>query len=258
MDMRTIFPVLLAAAALAAGCGSGDGAGAGTGDGGSGSSSGPEGLLVKVESLPGGSRPYRLPPYIALALYEDGRVLVPGPQIEIYPGPVLPELQESRLSSEALESLLDDVRATGVLEPGSGDPPAPGAGGLVVTAFLDGERTVVALDAANQRLGELLSRIPVTGEHLYEPEALAVFAAPLEELPVPPDGEIGPQPVTLDWPAGALSAGCQIVRGTELEALFPVARRAHELTFWRSGGALHTVAFRPLVPGEATCADVGL
>ncbi|MGH2995257.1 MAG: hypothetical protein ACRDON_01900 [Gaiellaceae bacterium] len=248
--MRAILLALLAAAALTAGCGTGDLDGAPT--------SGPEGLLLKVESLPGGSRPYRLPPYIALALYEDGRVLVPGPQIEIYPGPVLPELQESRLSSEALESLLDDVRATGVLEAGSGDPPAPGAGGLVVTAFLDGERTVVALDAANQKLGELLAQIPVTGERPYEPEALAVFAAPLEELPVPPDGEIGPKPVTLDWPAGALSAGCQVVRGTELEALLPVARRAHELTFWRSGGALHTVAFRPLVPGESTCADIGL
>jgi hypothetical protein len=248
--MRAILLALFAAAALTAGCGTGDLDG--------GPTSGPEGLLLKVEWLPGGPQPSRLPPSIALALYEDGRLLVPGPQIEIYPGPVLPELQESQLSSEALERLLDDVRATGLLEPGAADPSLPDAGGLVVTAFLDGERTVVALDATNQELGELLTRIPVTGERLYEPEALAVFAAPLDALPEPPDQEIGPEPVTLDWPAGTLLPGCQVVRGAELEALLPVARRAHQLTFWRSGGALHSVAFRPLVPGESTCADVGL
>jgi hypothetical protein len=258
--MRTIFLALLAAAALAAGCGSGDGAGAGTGDGNGAPSSGPEGLLLKVEWLPGGPQPSRLPPSMALALYEDGRVLVPGPQIEIYPGPVLPELQESRLSSEALERLLDDVRATGLLEPGAADPILPEPGGLVVTAFLDGERTVVALDPQDPELaelGQLLTGIPPTGERPYEPEALAVFAAPLEELPESPDDEIGPRPVTLDWPVGTLSAGCQVVSGSELLTLLPVARRAHELTFWRSGGALHSVAFRPLVPGESTCADVG-
>lgn len=254
--MRTILVALLAAA-LAAGCGAGDGTG--TGDG--ATTGGPEGLLLKVEWLPGGARASRPPPSIALALYEDGRILVPGPQIEIYPGPVLPELQESRLSSEDLERLLDDVRATGLLEPGAADPTVPDAGGLVVTAYLDGERTVVALDPQDPELaelGELLTRVPPAGERPYEPEALAVFAAPLDELPQLPYREIGPKPVTLDWPAGALSPTCQVVRGAELQTLLPVARRAHELTFWRSGSVLFSVSFRPLVPGESTCADVGV
>jgi hypothetical protein len=264
--MRAILVALLVTAALVAGCGADIGGGAetggGAGTGGGAETGGPAGLVLKVEALPGGSHPYRLPPYIALALYEDGRVLVPGPQIAIYPGPILPQLQEGRLSSETHESFLDEVRAVGVLEPRSDpvDPPAAGAGGLVVTSFLDGERTVVELDPEDPQLAELqelLARLPATGERAYEPEALAVFAAPIKELQPSPDDGLRPRPVTLDWPAGALSKGCQILSGGELQALLPAAVRAHELTFWRSGGALFTVSFRPLVPGESTCADVG-
>ncbi|MGH3092323.1 MAG: hypothetical protein ACRDOG_08360 [Gaiellaceae bacterium] len=46
------------------------------------------------------------------------------------------------------------------------------------------------------------------------------------------------------------------MRGPELERVLADTRRANQLTRWQSGGALHAVAFRPLLPGELSCADV--
>jgi hypothetical protein len=52
-----------------------------------------------------------------VSVYGDGRVLSPGPQIMIHPGPLLPSLQVQVLSPAGMRTLLDAAAAAGLLEP---------------------------------------------------------------------------------------------------------------------------------------------
>lgn len=49
-----------------------------------------------------------------LSLLGDGRVVVPGAQIEIYPAPALPAVNVRRLSEAGIQAVLDEVLKTGV------------------------------------------------------------------------------------------------------------------------------------------------
>jgi hypothetical protein len=50
----------------------------------------------------------------AFSLVGDGRVIVPGAQIEIFPGPALPAVNVRRLSEEGIQAVLDLVASTGL------------------------------------------------------------------------------------------------------------------------------------------------
>jgi len=49
-------------------------------------------------------------------LLGDGRVLVQGPQIDIYPGPALPNVQVRRLTEEGIQSVLFRIFETGLFD----------------------------------------------------------------------------------------------------------------------------------------------
>jgi hypothetical protein len=136
----------------------------------------------------------------------------------------------------------------------------PEQGASVVTVVVDGQSQVVRLAPGSEEQAELdrlLGSFAATGETFYEPEAMAVFAAPAGPVSVEPlDIPAVPAPTVMPWPLDGLAEGCAVVRGPELERLLPAAGRAHVLTRWRSGSRLWAVAFRPLVPGEESCADV--
>jgi hypothetical protein len=51
-----------------------------------------------------------------LTLLGDGRVLVEGPQIDIYPGPALPNVQVRRLTEEGIQSILFRIAETGLFD----------------------------------------------------------------------------------------------------------------------------------------------
>jgi hypothetical protein len=198
-------------------------------------------LVLEVEHLRGGP---------VFALYADGRLFTPAPQIAIYPAPALPAFSISRISPDRVQEILDDVRASGLLD----SPPAPGAG-TVVTTIADGEHHVARLTRDQAvALDGLLADLPVSsGDKLYEPKALAVFVGPVQE------STEGIEPESRDWPlAGALPAsGCVLVAGAELEPVLAAAQQANQLTRWRiAGGLLVGVTFRPLLPHESSCDDV--
>jgi len=79
----------------------------------------PEGSAIVVRvAWTGGFVPYEhmftsLPRF---TLFGDGRVIVEGPQIEIYPGPALPNLQVRRLTEEGIQSVLFRIAETGQLD----------------------------------------------------------------------------------------------------------------------------------------------
>ncbi|HYY75280.1 MAG TPA: hypothetical protein VE644_03050 [Gaiellaceae bacterium] len=246
-----ILLLLIVSVALAAGCGvEGDARGEPPGASG--------GLVLQVEQRAGGPLPPGpAPASLTLALYADGRVFRPDPVPAIYPGPALPTFSVSRISRERVEDVLADVRAAGILDP-EPEETVPDGGVTVVTAVVDGEPRTVGLPNGSGvalRFERALRGLPPFGERRYDPHALAMLAIRVDDVLIP-DHDFEPMPTTFPWPAGELAPGCAIVRGPELERVLADAGRANQLTRWRSGGALYAVAFRPLLPGESSCADV--
>jgi hypothetical protein len=140
-----------------------------------------------------------------------------------------------------------------------------------VTITLDGETfstSVYALDFAAEDL---------TGEQRANREALQAFiddvryATPrrpyevkrLAVLVTRAEGGATGEPVK--WPlddlatTGAdaqLAERCLVVSGADLDAVLPLARRAHFGTLWSSGDKDWRLVSRPLLPHERTCADI--
>ena len=74
-------------------------------------------VVIKVEHT-GGFVPQeyvvtRMPHFV---LYGDGSVITQGPQIEIYPAPALPNLQQGFLTEEGIQMILEAARDAGLLD----------------------------------------------------------------------------------------------------------------------------------------------
>jgi hypothetical protein len=52
-----------------------------------------------------------------VSVYGDGTVIVPGPQVAIYPGPALPNLQRATITPAGMQILLAAARDAGLLGP---------------------------------------------------------------------------------------------------------------------------------------------
>jgi hypothetical protein len=74
-------------------------------------------LVLSVENR-GGFVPVEatLTSFPSFVMLGDGRVIVAGPQTLIFPGPLLPPLQERRLTEQGIQQVLDEVLATGLFE----------------------------------------------------------------------------------------------------------------------------------------------
>jgi hypothetical protein len=171
-----------------------------------------------------------LPPFTLLG---DGTVITQGPQVAIYPGPALPNLQERRLSESGIQAVLRAIIDTGLFH---ADAEYNGAANVVAdagtTTFIvnAGGRTVVvsvyglgtlpeaggpganvsaAEAAAHERLQQLNERLNGLETWLpedawadaefatYTPEALRLFVRNADGDP-PDESGIGPN--ERDWP----------------------------------------------------------
>ena len=229
----------------------------------------------------------RLPQVV---VYADGRVVTQGPQIEIYPGPLLPSLQVRTLTPEALERLVAKAKELGLLADahydaiGIADAPT-----TILTLDVDGRTYRVSayalaeagvddvpgfpgMDEATKAGREALRTFVDTLTGLpdddfagpwatYEPTSLRIFTLPVIELPddmVPPGGPVA-------WPIGVIdTAGqpfgdgaqgirCQVVSGDDLDTLLPFLQDANGQSLFTSGGGSWSLVVRPLLPGEAGC-----
>ncbi len=223
------------------------------------------------------------------SLFGDGRLIVEGPVIEIYPGPAMPNLQVSRLTEEAVQAILAEAEKAGLLgEDASYDYPCvadlPTTTFTVVsegqthtvTAYALGfeEGTTAACGDAeidvearaklldfSRKLGDLQSWLPegsFSAEEQYTPTEMRVYVRPyvgnpeLEQaaVPWPLEGSLA----DFGKPDGNLDeTRCGVVSGADLETLLPEAYAANELTPWTSDGANYALIFRPLLPDEHTC-----
>jgi len=298
---RTRFVIpLLALLLLAAACGEGT---SGAGDGGSTGATGPttdaiehptgpDDLVLRVDTG-GGFVPveYSLKNVPGVSIYGDGRMIVTGPMIEIYPGPALPNLQVTRLTEDALQEILAAARDAGLMD-GDASYDYPCVADLPTTTFTvnaDGQTHTTsayalgfdagtgatggcggmdvdtearaALNDFSMRLGDIRSWLPegsYSDETPYEPSELRIYVAELRSDPA-----LEQQP--LEWPletplsrfgepdANLPDIRCGTVTGEELGAVWPLAQQANELTPWVSEDEEHTLVLRPLLPDEHGC-----
>ena len=255
----------------------------------------PEGdavLVLRVEHV-GGFVPAewtysRLPAY---SLYADGRLITDGPVPAIYPGPALPNVQVQQLDDATLRALVDRAVAAGVAESTDlGSPPVadlPSTRFTLTTAAGTVVREVYALDYALEgdgmeadltdeqvngraRLRDLLTTLFDAGQQpgpdglppveSYVPSAVAAITSPWAD---PEDGLASPEQ---PWPGpelpgepvgGPLQVGCVVATGEQATAVLTAAATASATTPWASGNARWSVVFRPLLPDESGCADLG-
>lgn len=240
-----------------------------------------EGGFVTPEMLLG-----RLP---IVVVYADGRVITQGPVPAIYPGPLMPNLQERTLSRAALARLIELARDKNLLRtvhydhPGISDAPD-----TVLEVELDGESHRVsayalaeaALDqpgsgldqaeidgrAALREFIDALTGIPasdfVDEEHPYAFEGMRIYAG---RAVVVPDSELPGEQPAVDWPLEDLATAgdavensplevrCLVVDGEDLAEVRPLLQAANSLQTFRSGDELYSLIVVPLYPGESGC-----
>jgi hypothetical protein len=229
-----------------------------------------------------------------LTVYADGRAIVQGPQITIYPGPALPNLQVEQLSEADLDALIDAARDAGLLAepPVYGQPPIADAPSTFVRLTVDGQTYEHAANALGLVDGESTmgegavgaGDSGMTDDEVADRAALAAFVVRANELvgatgngeayeitgfgvmaePAPEGSGTtadGIDVQVLPWPvegvALADAAECVAVDGDEAAALVATLADANALTMFEQDGVTYTVWFRPLLPHESGCEGLG-
>ena len=246
-------------------------------------------VLVRV-AFEGGFVPlewtYRSLP--SFSLYGDGTLVLPGAQIELYPGPALPSISTRTVTEKGIQTTLEE--ALGSIQGVPDEMLDMGSVGLA-----DVPTTVITIRAGDvdrtikvYGLSELTERPQhMSAEEFQARGQLQQLVTKLEGLaPWLPDGSLGtetsyegsgarlfvseyrkgdlPQePIT--WPLqedldrfgdgaiGSETYRCGIVEGTEWTTLREAASQANELTPWSESGARFSILFRPLLPDERGC-----
>lgn len=208
-----------------------------------------------------------------LVLTRGGQLIQQGPQIEIYPGPLLANWQVSQLDEESMLFVLEELDALNFDEIGQVENnDATGVADAPITTVRfynqDGKHSfaVYALgiseDSSDERvpiLANLVDRLgTMTGTSItsYVPEMIQVVAgvgageidqavANVREWPLPASydemSEIG-----FDW-------RCAAYEGEEAQNLLGVFVEANQATRWALGETEYQILVRPLFPDEAPC-----
>jgi hypothetical protein len=240
-----------------------------------------EGGFVTPEMLIG-----RLP---IVVVYADGRVVTQGPVPAIYPGPLMPNLQERTISQAALDRLIELAREKNLLRTVHYDYPSIADAPITVLEIvLDGTPYLVsayalaeaAVDLADGGLDQeaidgraalrefidALTGVPesdfVDAGHPFEFDGLRIYAG---KALIVPDSELPGEQPALDWPLEDLATAgqavdnspldvrCQVVDGEDLGEVLPLLRAANSLQTFRSGDKLYSLIIVPLYPGETAC-----
>ncbi|PWW23124.1 hypothetical protein JD79_02290 [Geodermatophilus normandii] len=238
----------------------------------------PSGLVLQVAHTGGFTTPEELATRLPLVtVYGDGRVLTQGPQIEIWPPPALPSVQVQQVDEATVRALVDRAVEAGVTEDGDlGEPPVADAPTTRFTLTTDegtAVREVYALaetpdDTLPAEQAEARGRLRALQDELtgltapaeaYVPQTVAAVVAPHRggdpELPQPDVAWPGPE-----LPGTPVGPGISCVSATGQQAadVLAAAASASVQTPWVTpDGARWSIAFRPVLPHESGCADLG-
>jgi len=247
---------------------------------------GPDRLILRIAADGGFVAPgYILTRLPQFALYGDGRVVVGGPMIEIYPAPLLPNLRLLRVTPAEIQKILAAADKAGLLGPDASYD-ATGIADATSTVFTtnvdgathtigayalteSGPATSAAVAAERARLvkfGNEMSNLSaflgrqVSDAEAYDPSTMRVFVGQTSATepsgltrqvvvwPLPSD------PGTVGVPTRNPGLLCLALTGNDLKAFLAVAKTANALTVWTSGGGSYSVSVRPLYPDESGCA----
>ena len=106
---RPLAPAALALSLLLSACSQGSG-------GSPGPIAHPPGndLVLRIEFSGGMIRDFFLTGFPSFTMTGDGRVIVPGAQIDMFPGPALPAVNVRKLTEEGVQAVLNEVARTGL------------------------------------------------------------------------------------------------------------------------------------------------
>lgn len=194
----------------------------------------------------------------------DGSRYAQGPQIEIYPGPLLPNVRVGDIGETGIQALLDLAAEHGLLTERGYESPdnVADAPDTVVTIHANGETYVHrayalgigGLDgsaetgdrAELQAFIDEATGVVVDDERPFEPETYLVRATPVDDL-----SAYEVEPTRVDWPddvslAPADAHDCGEVPAAEVAELFA---EANQLTFFVDGDVIYRVSVKPQLPG---------
>lgn len=237
----------------------------------------PESILLSVTSA-GGFVPIEFMvnqgPYLVLT--RGGGLINQGPQIEIYPGPLLANWQVSQLDEESMLFVLEELDAIGFDEIGQVEnDDATGVADAPITTVRfynqDGEHSfaVYALGISEEStdsrvpiLANLVDRLGTfssSSSTTYEPEAIQVVAglgageidevvANVREWPLPNSFD-DMTDIGFDW-------RCATFAGDQAQGLLDEFAQANQATRWTLGETEYQILVRPLFPNEEPCAQL--
>ena len=213
-----------------------------------------------------------------LVLLRDGTLIVSGPQIDIFPQPLLPNYQSIQLSEDDMLFVLEELDALGFAEIES--EVNNEAANMVadasttVTTFYnqDGLHTfsVYALGIGSQvtdgripvlaNLVEQLSQIGFSQPGTpYEWQGLEVLAG-VPQMPAEPDfANVQPWPLDIGFDQMTdigFAWRCAPYEGEETQALLGLFAGANQVTTWDNAGTEYSIKVRPLFPQQEACTTV--
>ena len=218
---------------------------------------------------------YRLgrPPRYAVTV--GGDFFYEGPTIQIFPGPLLPNMQRGQLTDEDLGSVIEATAATGISMVGEENIRQPTTGPFIADAptyeillrDLTGSHLlrIEALgseahtDPRVASVRDLMRRLDLASADIaaetYIGERVQVYAS---ATPMLPDAFVlneRPWPLP-DPPPGGDEDGfewCRVYEGQVAARLLETFRDANHGTRWEYQGTLHQILARSLLPREEPC-----
>jgi hypothetical protein len=189
-------------------------------------------LVLRVAYGGGMIRDFFLTSFPIFTMTGDGRVIVPGAQIDIFPGPALPAVNVRKLTEEGIQAILKEVARTGLFSTSAEFRGAQNfvadAGDTIITLHAGGKDVVITvyglgllspdgnyrgvseaelaahrtLSHLVEELGNLDPQLPAsawvdTAWKPYQPEALRLLVRDADADP--PDGS-GVGNALVDWP----------------------------------------------------------
>ncbi|MGP3953847.1 hypothetical protein [Streptomyces sp. 7N604] len=215
-------------------------------------------LVLGVRDIPGKPGAAKLRPMPGISLYGDGTLIAPSGQTG-----ALERATAYHLTKDQLKRLYADAYAQGLAKTRSPEK-SETIDGTTLLITLTTDQGVVTTQAPadgslqDYRAGLAPASWPSTAfsanPRPYDPPRLAVFAgyatdstAPAKPWPfTPPDQGT---PTREGW--------CTILTPDQSAQAKPLAHKATPETPWTSSGHTYWLTFRPLLPHERDCADLG-
>lgn len=236
----------------------------------------PEVFFLEIWQLPGFVPiEYALgrPPRYAVTV--GGEFYYEGPTIEIFPGPLLPNIQRGQLSEADLDGVIEAAAATGISQLGEVNIPQPTTGPVIADAptyevvLRDRQGShllrIEALGAESHTdprvlaVRELMQRLDQasadTSTEAYSGERVQVYVSVGPMLPDVSVLNERPWPLPDPPPREEDAEGfeCRVYEGQVAVDLLETLADANHGTRWDYEGALHQLLARSLLPREEGC-----